>query len=143
MKNYQEEIKKLTPLQYKVTQENATEQPFQNEYNDEFREGIYIDIISKRVLFSSNDKFDSHCGWPSFTKAVEEIAVENKRDFSHGMIRTEVRSADANSHLGHVFNDGPNGGLRYCINSASVKFIPYEEMEKQGYKSYLYLFNKS
>lgn len=140
MKKYSENIKQLTPLQYKVTQENATERPFDNEYDKEFREGIYIDIVSKEVLFSSKDKFDSHCGWPSFTKPVEEKVVYEKRDLTHGMIRTEIRSSDADSHLGHVFNDGPNGQLRYCINSASLEFIPKEDLEEKGYKEYLKLF---
>lgn len=140
MKDYSDEIKKLTPLQYKVTQKKGTESPFQNEYDQEFREGIYIDVISKEVLFTSKEKFDSHCGWPSFTKPVEESKVVNKKDFTHGMIRTEVRSSDADSHLGHVFNDGPNGNLRYCINSASLIFIPKEEMIEKGYAKYLKLF---
>jgi methionine-R-sulfoxide reductase len=140
MKKYNDRIKELTPIQFNVTQQNGTERPFQNEYYDEFREGIYVDIISGKVLFSSKDKFDAHCGWPSFTKPVEETEILTKRDFSHGMIRKEVRSKDADSHLGHVFNDGPNGNLRYCINSASLSFIPIEEMEERGYKEYLYLF---
>jgi len=140
MKKYQDNINKLTDIQYKVTQENGTERPFNNEYHDEFREGIYVDIVSKKVLFSSVDKFDAHCGWPSFTKPVEADEVIEKRDLTHGMIRTEVRSNDADSHLGHVFNDGPNGNLRYCINSAAVEFIKKEDMEEKGYKEYLSLF---
>lgn len=140
MKKYQEEIIKLSPIQYKVTQENGTERPFQNEYNDEFRDGIYIDIVSKKVLFSSKDKFDSHCGWPSFTKPLVESEVVEKKDYSHGMLRIEVRSTDADSHLGHVFDDGPNGSLRYCINSASLEFIAKDDMKKRGYEEYLSLF---
>lgn len=142
MKKYQDKIKKLTPLQYKVTQENGTERPFQNEYNDEFREGIYVDIVSGKVLFSSLDKFDSHCGWPSFTKPINDEEIVEKKDYSHGMIRIEVRSNEADSHLGHVFDDGPNGQLRYCINSASLEFIPKSEMEEKGYKEYLKLFDE-
>lgn len=142
MHKYQKNIDKLSKLQYQVTQENATEKPFFNEYNQEFREGIYVDIVSKKVLFSSLDKFDSNCGWPSFIKPVNEDEIKLLEDYSHKMIRTEVRSNDANSHLGHVFDDGPNGNLRYCINSASLQFILKEDMEKLGYKDYLYLFEK-
>ena len=140
MKKYQKEIENLTLLQYKVTQENETESPFQNEYDNQFKEGIYVDIISKKVLFSSQDKFNAHCGWPSFTKPITEKVVESINDYSHNMVRTEVRSIDANSHLGHVFNDGPNGNLRYCINSASLEFIALVDMEKRGYKDYIKLF---
>ncbi|TMN23690.1 peptide-methionine (S)-S-oxide reductase MsrA [Lentibacillus cibarius] len=132
----------LTPIQYSVTQENGTERPFSNEYWDNEEEGIYVDLISGDVLFSSQDKFDAGCGWPSFTKPVDPYLVKENTDTSHGMIRTEVRSKQADSHLGHVFNDGPKdkGGLRYCMNSAAMKFIPKEEMKDKGYGRYLYLF---
>lgn len=142
MKDFTKEINRLSQEQYRVTQKNGTELPFQNEYNNEFGDGIYVDIVSKEVLFSSQDKFDAHCGWPSFTKPILKDEIVEKKDFSHGMIRTEVRSKTADSHLGHVFPDGPNGNLRYCINSASLKFIPIDEMEKEGYKEYLKLFQK-
>lgn len=134
----------LTPLQFEVTQHNATERPFQNEYFNHFEKGIYVDIVSGEVLFSSLDKFESHCGWPSFTKPLDPKQVVSKTDMSHFMIRTEVRSKLADSHLGHVFNDGPKekGGLRYCINSASLRFIPYDKMESEGYGEYLKIFSK-
>lgn len=131
-------LEDLTPLQFEVTQHSATERPFQNEYYDHFDEGIYVDILSGEVLFTSLDKFDSHCGWPSFTKPVNPL-IEIK-DLSHWMVRTEVRTES--SHLGHVFTDGPSdkGGLRYCINSASLEFIPKNKMKDLGYESYLSLF---
>ncbi len=138
-----EELKNnLTPMQYFVTQENGTEQPFHNEYYDHEEEGIYVDIVSGEVLFSSKDKFDAQCGWPSFTKPVVNQQVTEHLDTTRGMIRTEVRSKEADSHLGHVFEDGPkeHGGLRYCINSAALRFIKKEDMEKEGYGKYLYLF---
>jgi len=139
---YEKEIKNLNVMQYRVTQENQTERPFSNEYHDEFRDGIYVDVVSRKVLFSSLDKFDAHCGWPSFIKPVEDQEVYTKKDKSHGMIRMEVRSSDADSHLGHVFDDGPDGNLRYCINSASLEFISKDEMKSKGYQDYLYLFEK-
>lgn len=134
-------LSKLTPLQVQVTQHNATEAPFKNEYYNNHETGIYVDIVSGEVLFSSLDKFDSGCGWPSFTRPVQANTVVEKKDITHFMIRTEVRSRSADSHLGHLFTDGPRdkGGLRYCINSASLRFIPISEMEKEGYSEYLNL----
>jgi len=136
--------KRLTPTQYRVTQEAATEPPFQNEFWNEHREGLYVDIVSGEPLFSSKDKFDSGCGWPSFTKPVEGAKVVEHKDVSFGMARTEVRSGEADSHLGHVFDDGPRdkGGLRYCINSASLRFIPVDDLEKEGYARFLPVFGK-
>lgn len=134
---------RLTSLQYEVTQNNATEPPFRNEYWGHKGEGLYVDIVSGEPLFSSKDKFDSGCGWPSFTKPLADSAVKEEVDLTHGMVRTEVRSVQADSHLGHVFNDGPGlNGLRYCINSAAIRFIPKKDLEKEGYAEYLSLFTE-
>ena len=135
---------KLTRTQYEVTQHSATEPAFRNEFHDNHKAGIYVDIVSGRPLFSSLDKFDSGCGWPSFSRPLTEQEVVNRPDHTHGMERTEVRSKTADSHLGHVFNDGPGPThLRYCINSASLRFIPVEEMEKAGYAANLEPFIKA
>ncbi len=147
MKNYvkpsKEELKeRLSPEEYKVTQKNATERPYTHEYNKNEDEGIYVDIVSGEPLFSSRTKYDAGCGWPSFTTPIDKENVVEKRDVTLGMVRNEVRSKHGDSHLGHVFNDGPKeeGGLRYCINGSSLRFVKKEDMEKEGYEEYLKLF---
>ena len=142
MSNYRKDpdaIARLTPEQYRVTQESGTERPGTGEYLANKAPGIYVDIVSGEPLFASSDKYESGCGWPSFTRPIEPVNVSELRDMTHGMIRTEVRSANGDSHLGHVFPDGPpdRGGLRYCINSASLRFVPRDQMEAQGYGAYL------
>ncbi|ALL71463.1 Peptide methionine sulfoxide reductase MsrB (plasmid) [Paraburkholderia caribensis MBA4] len=137
-----EAVARLTAEQRRVTQESGTERPFYNEFWDSKNAGLYVDVVSGEPLFTSMDKFDSGCGWPSFTKPLEDEHVVELRDMSHGMIRTEVRSKHGDSHLGHVFPDGPRetGGLRYCINSASLRFIPVSRLEEEGYGQYRNLF---
>ena len=133
--------RRLTPLQWEVTQNGATERPFVNEYDHEFRKGIYVDITDGTPLFVSSDKYDSGCGWPAFSRPIDNSFISEHLDTSYGRIRTEVRSSVSGAHLGHVFEDGPaeSGGLRYCINSASLRFIPLEEMEADGYGEYISL----
>src|SRR5437879_3540385 len=142
MANYRktpEAVSRLSPEQYRVTQQSGTERPGTGEYLDNKEPGIYVDIVSGEPLFASSDKYESGCGWPSFTKPIEPANLNELRDAGHAMIRTEVRSAHGDSHLGHVFPDGPpdRGGLRYCINSASLRFIPRKDMEEAGYGAYL------
>ncbi|RHH70061.1 MULTISPECIES: peptide-methionine (R)-S-oxide reductase MsrB [Vagococcus] len=140
MANKEELKQTLTPLQYQVTQENGTERPFSSEYDQFDREGIYVDIVSGEPLFSSTDKYDAGCGWPSFTKPI--ATLKELEDTTLARVRTEVRSSQADSHLGHVFPDGPQekGGLRYCINGAALRFVPVEDLEKEGYAEYSTLF---
>ncbi len=135
----------LTPQQYAVVRENATERPFTNMYWRHREDGIYVDIVTGKPLFSSRDKFDTECGWPGFAKPIEEAEIKQLRDTTHGMVRVEVRSATGDAHLGHVFDDGPLelGGKRYCINSASLRFVPKEKMSELGYGAWLRLFEKS
>ena len=144
-KESQEELRaRIGDLAYEVTQRAATEYAFTGEYDDFFERGLYVDVVSGEPLFTSMDKFNSGCGWPVFTRPITEDAVAQSKDTSHGMIRTEVRSSRAGSHLGHLFDDGPkqSGGRRYCINSAALRFIPYEELEERGYGEYRFVFDK-
>lgn len=143
MSNHKDDLKqRLTAMQYHVTQENGTEPPFQNVYDQHFIPGIYVDIVSGEALFSSLDKFDAGCGWPAFSKPIKPQEITEHQDLSYGYQRTEVRSSTADSHLGHLFEDGPQelGGLRYCINSAALSFIAKDELEREGYGEYLSLF---
>lgn len=144
-KKSKEELREeLTPLQYEVTQNNKTEPPFQNEYNNNFKEGIYVDVTTGEPLFLSTHKFESGCGWPSFSRPIKEELINEISDLSHGMRRVEVRSQNSDAHLGHVFPDGPRelGGLRYCINSASLLFIEKSDMEEKGYGEFIPLLNQ-
>ncbi|NRT87704.1 peptide-methionine (R)-S-oxide reductase MsrB [Clostridium beijerinckii] len=140
VKKSNEELKRsLTDEQYRITQENGTEAPFSNKYDNLFEKGIYVDITTGEPLFVSTDKFNSGCGWPAFSKPIDRKVIKEKIDKSHGMVRTEVRSSTGDAHLGHVFTDGPEdmGGLRYCMNSAALKFIPKDKMKEEGYEEYL------
>lgn len=144
MQKKSDQLNKLTPMQYAVTQKDATEPPFQNAYWNHKEAGIYVDIVSGEALFSSLDKYDSGCGWPSFTRPIADAVLEERIDKKLAVERVEVRSKSANSHLGHVFPDGPEdrGGLRYCINSAALRFVPVKDLKKEGYGQYLVLFGK-
>ena len=141
----EEELRqRLTPMQYRVTRQEGTEPPFRNEYWDNHKAGIYVDVVSGEPLFTSLDKFESGTGWPSFTKPLDQANVVEKTDTAFGMARTEVRSSSSDSHLGHVFDDGPAdaGGMRYCMNSASLRFVPVEKLKEEGYEKFLPLFEK-
>lgn len=135
--------KRLTDLEYRVTQEDGTEPAYSHAYNEEFAEGIYVDIVTGQALFSSRDKYDAGCGWPSFTRPLDEDGIREREDRKFNMVRQEVRSSEGDSHLGHVFPDGPYeaGGLRYCINGASLRFVPLERLEEEGYGDYIKLFD--
>ncbi|EIE42070.1 methionine sulfoxide reductase B [Mycoplasmopsis canis UFG1] len=137
-------LKELTELQYKITQEGFTERPFTNEFDNHFEKGIYVDIVDGTPLFKSTDKYNSGCGWPAFSRPINDKAINEFMDYSHNMKRVEVKSSNADSHLGHVFNDGPRdkGGLRYCINSGSLRFIPFEKMAEEGYQDLIKLFDE-
>lgn len=141
--NKDELRKKLTDIQYEVTQESGTEMPFSSEYDNFYEDGIYVDIVSGEALFSSRDKYDAGCGWPSFTKPIDGTELTEKDDFNLARKRIEVRSKDADSHLGHVFPDGPKEatGLRYCINGAALRFIPKDKLEEESYGEYLKIFD--
>ncbi|AHB99740.1 methionine sulfoxide reductase B [Mycoplasmoides gallisepticum S6] len=136
--------KELTPLQFDVTQNSATERPYTNEYDQNFKKGIYVDITTGEPLFLSTDKYDSGCGWPAFSRPIAKSLINEVKDLSHNMVRVEVRAKNSDSHLGHVFTDGPidKGGLRYCINSASLKFIPYEDLKKAGYEEFIAILDQ-
>jgi len=143
-KKSEDAVAGLTEEQYRVTQQDGTERPFQNAYWDNKAPGLYVDVVSGEPLFASTDKFDSGTGWPSFTRPVNSENIVENQDTSHGMVRTEVRSSSGDSHLGHLFPDGPadKGGMRYCINSASLRFVPEDQLEAEGYGDYRQLFEK-
>ncbi|WBP83965.1 peptide-methionine (R)-S-oxide reductase MsrB [Mycoplasmopsis edwardii] len=144
MFNKEKRLKELTELQYKITQEGYTERPFTNEFDNHFEKGIYVDIVDGTPLFKSTDKYNSGCGWPAFSRPINDSVISEFMDYSHNMKRVEVKSKNADSHLGHVFNDGPRdkGGLRYCINSGSLRFIPFDQLEQEGYQDLITLFDE-